>query len=297
MKKLNKQQYYTRGISIITGGEVEEISNIDNFPVFIGSTNDDISNDMIHNLTFDICKDSGIIQLRDVVASDIIYPKFHSEALGKIWSEHHENLSKLIVRYSDNKTVLEIGGSDSRLAAKVLNKNTNIKKWLIVDPNLKNRINNDKLVYIEDFFSENIESDFDMVVHSHTLEHMIDPKLFIESISKKIDNGNYHIFSVPNLHLYMKNKYSNVINFEHTLFLTEDIIDYLLNMFNFEIEEKIYYVDHSIFYVTKKVENLDKLNQINFYTEYKKMYIEFCEYYKSFVIETNKKIKDTSSDV
>lgn len=297
MIKLNKNQYYTRLNSVIGDGEIEEISNIENFPVFIGSTTDDISSDISHNLTFDICKETGMIQLRDVVSPDIIYPKFHSEAIGKVWSEHHESLSELILKYSDNKTILEIGGSDSRLASKSLDKNVNIKKWLIVDPNLKSVINHDKLVYIEDFFNDNIEEYFDMIVHSHTLEHMTDPKSFLQSISKKIGNGNYHIFSVPNLFLYMKNKYSNVLNFEHTLFLTEDIIDYLLNMYDFEIEEKIYYSDHSIFYVTKKVENLDRMEKINFYSDYKKMYKDLLDYYKDFVDEINNKIKDVNCDI
>lgn len=297
MIKLNKNQFVSRTKSVISGGDVEEISSIENFPVFIGSTTDDISSDMSHNLTFDICKETGMIQLRDVVSSDIIYPKFHSEAIGKVWSEHHEKLSELIVKYSNNKTILEIGGSDSRLATKTLDKNLNINKWLIVDPNLKFEVNHDKLVYIEDFFSDKIEEYFDMIVHSHTLEHMTDPKSFLESISKKIGNGNYHIFSVPNLFLYMKNKFSNVLNFEHTLFLTEDIIDYLLNLHDFEIEEKIYYSDHSIFYVTKKVDNLNKMNKINFYSEYKKMYEDLFNYYKNFVEEINLKIKDTDSDI
>ena len=108
MIKLNKNQFVSRTKSVISGGDVEEISSIENFPVFIGSTTDDISSDMSHNLTFDICKETGMIQLRDVVSPDIIYPKFHSEAIGKVWSEHHESLSELILKYSDNKTILEI---------------------------------------------------------------------------------------------------------------------------------------------------------------------------------------------
>lgn len=297
MIKLEKEQYKTRSNSVIDNGELEEISNIENFPVFIGSTMEDISSDIFHNLTFDICKESGMIQLRDVIDSNIIYSKFHSEAIGKVWSEHHDKLSDIIVKYSDNKTILEIGGSDSRLAFKSLDKNINIKKWLIVDPNLKSQINHKKLTYIEEFFNEDIEEYFDMIVHSHTLEHMTDPKTFLESISKKMKNGNYHIFSVPNLFLYMKNKYSNVLNFEHTLFLTEDIIDYLLNMYDFKIEDKIYYSDHSIFYITKKVENLVKVSKVNFYLNYKKMYKDLIDYYRNFVDEINFKIKNTESDI
>jgi len=297
MKKLNKNQYYTRKESIITGGELEEISNIEDFPVFIGSTEQDISNDFSHNLTFDICKDTGLIQLRDVVNSEFIYPEYHSEAIGKTWQEHHEKLSEIIKKYSSEKTVLEIGGSDSRLATMALVENDSIKKWTIVDPNLKNRVKNDKIIYIEDFFDENSVEEFDLIVHSHTLEHMINPQSFIKSISKKTNVGDYHIFSVPNLYLYLENKYTNTINFEHTIFLTEEIIDYLLNSNYFEVEDKIYYSNHSIFYITKKVPNLVKIEKPNLYDKYKKMYCDLIEYYKNFVIDVNKSIENIQNDI
>lgn len=296
--KLNSEQYTRRLNSILTNGEIEEISSIKNFPVFIGVTDQNIELDLFHDLTFDICKDTGIIQLRDCIDQNIIYSEFHCEAIGDIWNTHHDKFSDIISKYSKNKNILEIGGSDSRIALKTLDKDNDIKKWTIIEPAIKYKIQNDRLFYIEDFFNEKYyNEDFDLVVHSHTLEHMYNPKEFLKDISNSLNNGDYHIFSFPNLYKYLKNGYSNVINFEHTLYLTEEIIDYLINLYDFEIVEKQYYDEHSIFYVTRKNDKIIKKELENNYEIYKKDYDNYFNYFKKFVLELNEKIEKTENDV
>ena len=61
------------------------------------------------------------------------------------------------------------------------------------------------------------------LVSSHVLEHLYSP---IETLKTVIENTNTKkiIFSIPNLHAYLNNKYVNVINFEHTYLLTEEIL-------------------------------------------------------------------------
>jgi hypothetical protein len=293
----------TRTSSVITDNftKLEELSSIEKFPVFIGATNDDEEKDQYQDLTFDICTETGMIQLRNLVDPEIVYSQFHSEAIGKVWETHHDKLLELILKYQDNNTILEIGGSDSRLAIKALKnipigshpyyvENSSIKKWIIVEPNLKLKHDNPKLKYIEKFFDSNIDEDFDMVVHSHTLEHMYMPEMFLNDISYLLKDGDFHIFSVPNLLKYLENKYINTINFEHTLFLTEHFIDFMLSCYNFEIIEKQYYEDHSIFYVTKKSKT-KPITLHNKYKEYKQLYLDSINYYKDFVNDLNKVLK------
>jgi len=48
--------------------------------------------------------------------------------------------------------------------------------------------------------------------------------------------------------------YNNCINFEHTILLGEDHIDYILKSNGFEIVDREFYKDdHSIFYCAKKI--------------------------------------------
>jgi len=287
-----------RDKSVLTNGEIEELSSIEKFPVFIGDTPDDKSTDIFTDLTFDICKDTGIIQLRNLVDPNLIYAKYHSEAIGKLWDTHHNMLAQLISKYVDNKNILEIGGSNSQLALITFSLNKNIKNWTIIDPVLKSKIIHEKLSYIEGFFDEKTYNDnkYDTIIHSHVLEHMIDPVVFLSLISNFIDYSQYHIFSVPNMYAWLKNKSVNTITFEHTLLLTEEIIDYLLSQYNFVIEEKIYCAEHSIFYVTKK-QKTNPLELPNKYDEYKQMYLTCINHYKQYIDELNEKLEKTTKDV
>jgi 2-polyprenyl-3-methyl-5-hydroxy-6-metoxy-1,4-benzoquinol methylase len=298
--RLTPEQYTPRINSILTNGEVEELYSIKNFPIFIGTTTENRESDLLHDMTFDICKKTGIIQLRDLIDPNIIYSKFHSEGVGKTWDLHRIEFSNIISQYlKNNDRVLEIGGSDGKLAQKLLHKNEDINEIVIVEPNIKEPFQNHRIKHISDFFNNpDIKKyrDFNMVIHSHTLEHAYNPLDFIRSISSILDYGSYHIFSVPNLYSYLKGKFINILNFEHTLFLRESVIDYMLSINDFTILQKYYYTNHSIFYVTRKQETIHNFLPNN-YEENKETYLNHMKYYQDFVEDINKKIENTSKPV
>jgi hypothetical protein len=126
---------------------------------------------------------------------------------------------------------------------------------------------------------------------------MADPLEFLSLISNNLKNSEYHIFSVPNLYMYLKNKFVNTINFEHTLFLTEALIDYLLVKYKFQIIEKCYYLEHSIIYVTQKNSNIVEEEVPNKYAEYKQMYLDFFDYYTKFIKDLNAELQTTTKNV
>lgn len=298
--KLNKEQYSPRLTSVLTNGDIEELYSIKNFPIFIGTTDKKQELDLMHDMTFDICKKTGIIQLRDLIDPDIIYSKFHSEGVGQTWDLHRIEFSNIISKYlKNNDRVLEIGGSDGKLAQKILHKNEDINEIVIVEPNIKEPFQNHRIKHINDFFNNpDIKKykDFNIVVHSHTLEHAYNPLDFIKSISSILDYGSYHIFSVPNLYSYLKGKFINILNFEHTLFLRESVIDYMLSINDFTILQKYYYTNHSIFYVTRKQETIHNFLPNN-YEENKETYLNHMKYYKDFVTNANNIINNTDKDV
>ena len=118
-------------------------------------------------------------------------------------------------------------------------------------------------------------------------------------ISKKI-NKNRLIFSVPNIKEMVLRKYTNAINFEHTYFLTEEFTKYFLDLFNFEIESKKYFLnDHSIFYSVKKKskKNKRKIKIKNYYKENKKIFNNFIKYNEKIVDDLNTKIKKCKGNV
>lgn len=278
----------TRKESIITGGEIEELSSIKYFPIFTGATEEHPSKDIFADLTFDICKDSGCIQLRNLIDPGLLYSNFHSEALGSVWTKHHELFSELVLKYASGKNIAEVGGSNGSLARTCLKAQEKIKSWTIIDPNLTfESYVHSKLTYWMDFLDEHLIKGVDMVVHSHTWEHAYDPVKFLSTISTNLNDGDYHIFSIPNQYAYLKNGYINTLTFEHTFLLTEELVDCLLSCADFDVVEKIYHEDHSIFYVTKKRIGFVK-SLPGRYENHKRMYLDFWNNHKRFVLMVNK---------
>jgi len=117
-------------------------------------------------------------------------------------------------------------------------------------------------------------------VHSHVFEHIYDPISFLNTVRNKITDNTIHFFSVPNLKKYLEYKYTNALCFEHSLFVSEEIIDHMLKNVGFEIIEKHYYLDHSIFYSCKKTEPVSVQYPTYLYTQNKNLFLDFLEFYQ-----------------
>jgi predicted SAM-dependent methyltransferase len=304
---MNNSILEIRKKSVVTqDSNLEHLITIKKFPAYIGSTTLPKEDDILVDMVWDICKDSGVIQLRNLLKPEIVYPKYHSEAIGGVWDNHHKEFSNIICKLINNKeksnyNIFEIGGSNGKLSSLVLKNTNKIKKWTIVDPNCSKDIQIEKEVnIINSFFDSNFidkNKKIDLIIHSHTLEHMYDIDKFIKDIANALPIDGYNVFSIPNLYLQLKNKYVNTINFEHTVFLTETIVDFLLSNNKLKVVDKKYYGEHSIFYITKKVNNIQSCELKNNYEEYKEMYISCVDYYKKFVNDVNEKILNFNGDI
>lgn len=279
--------YTTRTRSIITEKEnLEHLYELKNFPVFIGCTNQDFEKDLYADMVWDICIDSGMIQLRKLLARDAVYSGYHSEAVGSIWEEHHEAFVKFI-SYFHPKNVLEIGGSNGILARNYIKSmNSDISSWTIVEPNPLVG-SKGKIKILKTFFDQNtvIEDGTDTIVLSHVLEHIYEPNLFFRNLHARLKIGQHLILSIPNLYLYLQKKFSNSINFEHTYFLTEYFCRYLLRKHGFELIKKCNYDEHSIFFAVRKVGRTHGQKLVNHYKKNRKLYLDMVGYY---IKETNK---------
>ena len=77
---------------------------------------------------------------------------------------------------------------------------------------------------------------------------------------------------------FIKKKFTNGLNFEHTVFLTEKIVDNILNTVGFEIVKKHYYHEFPcIFYVTKKSEPKEVTYSKSIYQENKKVFLDYVD--------------------
>jgi len=267
MKKIDK---IIRNHDVISGGEIEELYSMKLFPVFIGCSRGPEEKDIKSDMCWYISKDTGMIQLNPVLPLDLVYQEAHgSGCVGKLWLQHHTEFSKFIKKQKP-KSILEIGGAHGILSREY--KKENPVGWIILEPNPSPAVGVDA-TFIKGFFDDKFtfDGEIDTIIHSHVFEHVYYPNEFISHISNFLEKGQKLIFSLPNMEEMLKRKYTNCINFEHTVFITEPYIEYLLSKYGFrQIDKKYFQEDHSIFYAYVKDDNVQTIGLPDGLYEYNK---------------------------
>lgn len=283
----------------ITGSnDIEELWTFSNFPVFMGCVSNNISDDLLSDMKWGISVSSGLIQLTELLPLELLYPESHgSGTVGSLWQLHHEAFAAYIDLVSPT-SVLEIGGGHGILAS-MYSKLKEIS-WTIIEPN-PSPVEGCSARFVSEFFDGNFKSDIeiDTVVHSHLFEHLYAPDEFMNNLAKFMKPGRNLIFSVPNMRVMLEKMYTNCINFEHTIFLTEEYIDYLLRKHGFEIVDKKYFLDdHSIFYRAVRVPlNVKVSLPDGLYRRNKNIYLKYIEYHQQLISKFNELLNRTNDNV
>lgn len=271
-----------RSLRAVTGNlDLEPLYNLPKFPVFMGCLNQPENMNLKQDMSWWISRGSGLIQLKKLLPLDILYPESHGAgAVGALWEKHHREFAKFV-----NKTaplsVLEIGGAHGILE-KEYHQFSEIP-WTILEPN-PSPVEGCKARFIKGFFDESFKysEEFDTIVHSHVFEHIYKPDEFMKHLSKFMRTGQKLVFSLPNMQAMLERKYTNCINFEHTVFLTEPYVEYLLAGNGFRLVAKEYFMeDHSIFYTAVCDEGVKPVSlPEGLYKKNKKLYMDYVDYYK-----------------
>jgi len=271
--------------------DLELLHELKNFPVFMGCVDHGSNEDLCADQSWSISSNNGIIQLNKLIPLNILYQTQHAGAIGSLWTEHHLKFSKFIQQQAPN-SVLEIGGAHGILSREY--KKTNPIDWTILEPN-PSPVEGVDATFIKGFFDDKFifDGEIDTIIHSHVFEHVYYPNEFIIHISNFLEEGQKLIFSIPNMEEMLKRKYTNCINFEHTVFITEPYIDYLLSNHGFrQVAIKYFKDDHSIFYAyikDTKTETIELPTRL--YERNKKLYLDFVDYHKKLIIDLNETIK------
>lgn len=294
MKHISK--YIKRDISCLTNSnDLIKLQKIINFPVFFGVTSEPIEEDLYAEMEWFIEEQTGLIQLNNLIPLDVLYQSQHAYGFGETWEKHYKHFSDFILNASP-QNVLEIGAGQGKIA-QICSNSDLIQKWTIVEPNPTFQPT-DKIFVIKGFFDSqfNFEEDFDTYTFSHVLEHAYNPREFLECIYDKMSNNDNLIFSYPNLESWLKNKFTNSLNFEHTIFLTDNHLNTLLLDIGFKIIDKKNYEDHSHFYHVKKdIKPLNKLTFENLSNKHRVLLQDFIKYHEDEVFILNEKIKKFDS--
>ena len=284
--------------TISGNADLEALYKFQSFPVFMGTTHEKLERDVLADMNWFISKSTGMIQLDPLLPMNVLYPESHgSGCVGRLWMEHHQAFAEFLKKYRPRE-VLEIGGAHG-----ILSRNYHALdpacNWTIIEPNpIPDK--GVKAHFIKGFFDEDfsLEQEVDAIVHSHVFEHVYDPQVFMRNIGAFLPKGKHLVFTLPNMEVMLDRKYTNCINFEHTIFLTEPYIELLLSQHGFRILEKEYFRDdHSIFYGCVREDDVQLKNlPEGLYQKNKQLYQDYVQYHEQLITELNEKIESLNGE-
>lgn len=292
-------QLVERTVDVVTGSDdLEDLHSLPAFPVFMGSVEHDPSEDLRADMSWSISRTSGLVQLKYLLPLDVLYQaQTTTNAIGSTWMAHHREFAAFIRKYAPG-SVLELGGAHGILSLEY--QKLDDIPWSILEPN-PSPVEGCRAEFIKGFFDEHFRFDrsYDTLIHSHVFEHLYEPEKFMAQLGHFLKPGQSMIFSVPDLAEWLKRKFTNCINFEHTVFLTEPYIDYLLAMHGFRTVEKKHVMDgHSIFYAVERDDSIVATElPATLYAENRALYSGFAEYYESLTRDINARVRNWKGEV
>jgi SAM-dependent methyltransferase len=238
-----------RPLCVLNGADdLEPLASFPSFPVFMGCTDRPAAEDVRADMNWFISRTTGIVQLNPLLPLDVLYAEGHgSGSIGAIWDEHHRSFARF-VQEAGVAHVFEIGGGHGKLS--MFAAELGVADWTILEPN-PSPAAGCTARFVRGFFDAAFTHDapFDAVVHSHVLEHIYEPDLFLQHLAAFMATGKHLIFSVPNMEIMLGRGYTNTLNFEHTLLLNAPFIDYLLAKNGFRVVRRATFrEDHSLFF-------------------------------------------------
>ena len=291
--------FIDRNYCVLTGEkDLEPLYSFMNFPVFMGCLEQPIAKDIKVDMAWWISRKTGLIQLNKVLPLEILYPESHGAgAIGELWDKHHKAFANFL-KQTKPSSVLEVGGAHGILS-KEYQRSGKIP-WTILEPN-PSPVEDCGARFIKGFFDDkfSFEEPFEALVHSHVFEHIYEPDQFMRHLSGFMDDGKHLVFSLPNMQVMLERKYTNCINFEHTTFLTEPYVEFLLAKYGFRLLDKEYFMDdHSIFYAAIRDSSVKAIDlQCGLYETNKQLYLDYIHYHEDLIRELNGKISETSQPV
>lgn len=291
-------KFTNRSNCVICGDDLIDIYTLPNFPIYMGVNYDNVSQ-QVCDLIYCKCNTCNTLQTRKLIPLDILYKHNHNiDIVGNMWKNHYISFSKFIFNdYKETpKTILEIGDPSCKMAN--INRDRNFDKWVIVEPSILHG-GFDRVQHIQDILDSNFTTDpVDMVIFSHSFEHMYNPAEIAKKLYDIINDDGCLYVSIPNMNHFAEHELLpfNCVTFEHTFFINPDIMEYLFQN-KFRLEKIEYYENHSIFLKFKKQTNIkniiksktNKINEIN--KHYNKLFVDNTNNISSYTNYVNEKLK------
>lgn len=227
-------------------------------PIYMGVLETKHTSELFCHMTFLKCQDCHEVQIKELIDLDILYQSNHNiGVIGPTWTKHYSEFANFIQEDIIGKNVLEISDPSAKIAK--LSKDFN--EWLIIEPNpekfeIKN-VKVEKAFFDSDF---KLNKKYDVIIHSHLLEHIHDPNSFFKLCYDSLTDDGMMLLSIPDMYSIAKNNNSpnNILHFEHTYYLDSHVLNYLAGKNGFRIIAQKPFNGHSLFYKLEKSKIITK---------------------------------------
>ena len=195
---------------------VKKLYTLERFPVFMGCVDTPVEDDIFFDQDWGV-SENGLVQLKTLIDPNILYENSHTPgSVGKIWKQHHKRFFDFIIENSDNiDRYLEIGGASGSLWKNFSTLDSQFS-YEIIEPSHQES-SDSRLKYIRGFYeTQSFDKKYKCIIHSHVFEHAYNPIDFLKKIFEDLTDEGVQFISIPNMRHWLKQGYTNTINFEHT---------------------------------------------------------------------------------
>lgn len=237
---------------------IKEAFRLNSFPVYMGmgASSTSSESDSFADQVWGVCSDCGCLQLMQLLPLEILYAENHSDPTGSTWECHHRELADFSKTSCYEKDVLEIGAGSGTLANYLILEG-GVSSYTAIEPDYTGAPIPDLRVIqgmIEDHLHE--VSKHDVIIHSHLLEHLYEPRKTMAQIVHEMRPEAKMILSFPNLQRILMDGGANALNFEHTYYLSPADLEIFLRSLGLEVIEVAEFRSHSVFFICQKKNKL-----------------------------------------
>ncbi len=274
---------------VCESSSLEDSFSLQDYPIYCGISPDP-SGDIFAEQKWCICKDCGCVQLRKLIPLDILYKVPHNPAIGNTWKTHFEQFASFVSRGAGS-TILEIGGGNCKFFDEIKSK-VSFAKYMMYD--LRCDSNDSRIEHKPYFYDPDEDILVDTIIHSHAMEHFYEPRKYIKAFNKHLKLGGKVFMSVPDTRRLVEDGHNNGINFEHSYFVYEKYIDYMMRCYGFEKRESEKFSDYNDFLSYEKVSDVfdPSVQHVNDYDENAKIIESYLDNLHTTVEHINKQIQN-----
>jgi 2-polyprenyl-3-methyl-5-hydroxy-6-metoxy-1,4-benzoquinol methylase len=249
---------------ICDADELVDFRTIPDFPVYMGVSELPQSEDIFLDQIWILCDSCKTLQLGELVPLTQLYSNnHHTEVVGDTWARHHFAFSEFI-ELAPGDRVCEIGSAHDHLATLILDNGIDVE-YLSVEPDPTRM--DPRVEHIRDFAENQLEkiAECNVVIHSHVLEHVYNPRLFLNNLSSVMKENERMYVSFPNIAQLLAQFGVNGLNFEHTYFLSKRIFLKLIGYSGLTVNRYKEFEKHSYFFelVKKDMKNEPEYEKVD----------------------------------